>query len=212
MPKVRRQRKSSSRRKTTKPSCSTSEPSSSECSTLSGQQPPEVSGHSACSSAALELVEGLKELCRAEVATHHESKAHATWMEKYMRNQFTFLGIKSPLRRQIQATFVESHGDRLKGDRALLLEFVSSLWDETEREFQYFGQELLKKYRKEVLGSSDADFDEAMALTEKLIVRKSWWDTVDTLSGSRFRFVAELYYCIENIYSLSLFRCGVLCS
>lgn len=53
-------------------------------------------------------------------------------MEKYMRNQFPFLGIKSPERRQLMRTFF-AETNILK--EAFQPNFVRDLWNLPEREF-----------------------------------------------------------------------------
>jgi 3-methyladenine DNA glycosylase AlkD len=52
---------------------------------------------------------------------------------------------------------------------------VKELWDLPQREFQYFATELMAAHRKEWA----KDIHE---LAEYMIVRKSWWDTVDHIA------------------------------
>ena len=105
-------------------------------------------------------------------------------MEKYMRNQFKFFGVRAPeLRRQIEAEFVKAHKQELD-NREVFLEVLPLLWQQEEREFQYIGCTLTRKFREQVLGVSEGDFQEAVACVQQLITTKSWWDTVDALSYS----------------------------
>ncbi|GAB3692195.1 DNA alkylation repair protein [Corynebacterium nasicanis] len=85
-------------------------------------------------------------------------------MAAYMREQFPFLGIPTPVRRRA-----------VKGllPRALDRELVEDLWELPEREFQYVACDHLQKVPLE---SAAADF------LRSLVVRKSWWDTVDALA------------------------------
>lgn len=125
--------------------------------------------------------------------TLFEQKANpvnAAPMKKYMREQFEFLGIKTPERRALQNDFIQSHGlpplDQL--------EIVArDLWSLPQREFQYAAVGFIGKLEKNL----DPDF---IAALEYFIVTKSWWDTVDSIAGGtvgvhfeRFPKVREKY-------------------
>jgi 3-methyladenine DNA glycosylase AlkD len=92
-------------------------------------------------------------------------------MERYMKNHFRFLGIKTPERRQLIKDVVQQHG--LPNDLSILKE----IWDLEEREFQYVALDLLSKEYKKAE-------KERIQFYEQLITDKSWWDTVDTIAGS----------------------------
>ncbi|WP_201319289.1 DNA alkylation repair protein [Paenibacillus sp. EPM92] len=94
-------------------------------------------------------------------------------MRAYMRDQFAFLGIRSPELKQLMREFIKEHGIPV-GDR--LQETLRMLWRLPEREFQYAALVLLDK-RERTLSA------EHLALLEELIVTKPWWDTVDLLAG-----------------------------
>ncbi|MCA0989815.1 DNA alkylation repair protein [Pseudalkalibacillus hwajinpoensis] len=102
-----------------------------------------------------------------------QNKEEAKKMEKYMRNHFPFLGVKTPERRKAVKTV-------LKQERILdfqeIRPLLQELWLLSEREYQNVALDLLghvKHFPKE-----------SIALIEQLIVTKSWWDTVDSLSGN----------------------------
>lgn len=99
--------------------------------------------------------------------------ATAAPMAKYMRDQFPFLGIKSPLRRTLYKNFLAQHS--LPPPEALD-PIVKELWQLPQREYQYVAMDLLDRMKKHVT----PDF---LPLLEHLIVTKSWWDTVDGLAG-----------------------------
>ena len=112
----------------------------------------------------------------------HESKG----MKKYMKDKFEYFGIQTKLRRVLTKPFLRKAGlppidnmDRL----------VKKLWDKPQREFQYFGIELVEMYIKQLNKSN-------LPLIEFLITNKSWWDTVDGIStrvvGDLFRNYPEL--------------------
>jgi 3-methyladenine DNA glycosylase AlkD len=89
-----------------------------------------------------------------------------------MLNQFAFLGIRAPARRQA-----------LRGLPKLttwsapdVLALADPLWDLPEREFQYVAVDLLAKHHRQ-LGPQH------LAHLLQLVQRKPWWDTVDGLAG-----------------------------
>nr|WP_309099523.1 DNA alkylation repair protein [Fredinandcohnia onubensis] len=102
----------------------------------------------------------------------HSNPENAVPMQKYMKNHFPFLGIKTPLRRQLTRDFYKETGI-LKQD--LNLELVTQLWMKDEREYQYTAQDYLVKSIKKINSSH-------LPFIEDLITTKSWWDTVDVLS------------------------------
>ncbi|NJS41778.1 DNA alkylation repair protein [Candidatus Gracilibacteria bacterium] len=60
------------------------------------------------------------------------------------------------------------------------------MWRQQQREFQYFGQDILDLFVKEYKK------DDWLFL-EKLILEKPWWDTVDFLSSHQFRDYSLLF-------------------
>jgi 3-methyladenine DNA glycosylase AlkD len=102
-------------------------------------------------------------------------------MSKYMRNKFTFMGLRAPARRALQKAFLTDNREA-REDRATLLSFTRALWGQDEREFQAFAVDLLFMCRSIVLGDTELDFHEAMGLAEYFVVTKSWWDTVDPIA------------------------------
>jgi len=94
-------------------------------------------------------------------------------MKKYMRNQFDFLGIKSPERRQLFREFIKRAG---LPDLKDLDEICMDLWALPAREYQYSGMDLLNRMRRKIT----PDF---IGLIELMITTKSWWDTVDGLAS-----------------------------
>ncbi|NNK75385.1 MAG: DNA alkylation repair protein [Maribacter sp.] len=109
----------------------------------------------------------------------------AAGQKAYMRNQFEFYGIKSPLRRQIQKPFLVKSYLPPKED---LEEIVKTLWNKPQREYQFIAQELVYKYIGQ-LNKND------IGLLEYMVTHKSWWDTVDyiaiNLIGSYFTHFPE---------------------
>jgi len=94
-------------------------------------------------------------------------------MKKYMREQFEYLGIKSPQVSALQRDFIHEHG--LPPFEKLDV-ITHELWSLPQREFQYVAMNLIGKYEKKL----EPDF---ITTLEYCIVTKSWWDTVDALAG-----------------------------
>ncbi len=96
----------------------------------------------------------------------------ANGMKAYMKDQFDFLGIQKIQRSSLQKEFI---GDAKK-TKVIDWEFVFTLWNLPEREFQYLAMEYLVSLKDSLL-------KEDMKYIERLITEKSWWDTVDLLSS-----------------------------
>ena len=101
------------------------------------------------------------------------------WMRAYMKNQFEFLGVKTPVRRAAVAELIRSQKD---ADAADLLRCARALWTLPEREYQFVAADLLAQYVKKL---APKDLPALFALVRK----KSWWDTVDSLAGVIGRIV-----------------------
>lgn len=100
--------------------------------------------------------------------------ADAAPMKKYMRDQFEFLGIKTPVRAALQKQFIQEHGLPPLNE---LDTITRELWALPQREFQYTATSLLGKLEKKL----EPEF---ITTVEHLIITKSWWDTVDTIAGN----------------------------
>ncbi len=126
-------------------------------------------------------VSALKELFEKNADT-----AQAAPMKKYMRDQFEYLGIKTPKNAALQKEFYAKHGLPNVSELDMILR---DLWSLPQREFQYVGLGLLNKLEKKL----PAKFIKTI---EYLIVTKSWWDTVDAIAGhtvgTHFRRFPEL--------------------
>ncbi len=111
-------------------------------------------------------------------------------MKKYMRDQFEYLGIKTPQNRTLQKEFYKTYG---LPELSELDEVLRDLWSLPQREFQYIAVGLLGRFNKQIPASF-------IKTIEYLIVTKSWWDTVDIIAGGtvgvhfkRFPDVREKY-------------------
>jgi 3-methyladenine DNA glycosylase AlkD len=97
--------------------------------------------------------------------------AQAIKMRAYLRDQFDFVGIPTPLRRAA-VTALDTHGL----DQRALLETVRALWDMPWREYQYAGIDLLA-HKKKLLTA------DVVGPLLDLAQQKPWWETVDGLAG-----------------------------
>ncbi|MEW6241541.1 MAG: DNA alkylation repair protein [Chloroflexota bacterium] len=120
----------------------------------------------------------------------HADPAQAAPMKKYMRDQFEYLGIKSPLFRELMKQHIAAQGLPPVAD---LDTIARELWSLPQREFQYIATSLIGRL-EETLPSG------FIKTLEYLLVHKSWWDTVDTLATGtigvhfhRFPAVREKY-------------------
>lgn len=117
-----------------------------------------------------ELTDQLPPLVDALKAAADPAKVEQ--MEAYMRNQFPFLGVTSPVRRAAAKPLLAS-GKGAEPEE--LLSTAEYLWRESAREFQYVGMDLLRKYAKTLE-------PQHLPRVEALIRTKSWWDTIDSLA------------------------------
>ena len=51
-----------------------------------------------------------------ELYSEHAETEYAKWSKKYMRNQFDFLGIRTPIRRKLTKQFLKEYGLPSKED------------------------------------------------------------------------------------------------
>ncbi|MDQ0430341.1 3-methyladenine DNA glycosylase AlkD [Planomicrobium stackebrandtii] len=93
-------------------------------------------------------------------------------MAAYMRHQFDFLGIKTPLRK---ALLREQFLEYQLPDPGEISEEVWKLYNLTEREYQYAAIALLEKMKKQLT-------IEDLPFLQELIESKSWWDSVDSIA------------------------------
>lgn len=115
-------------------------------------------------------------------------------MENYMKNKFSFLGIKTDERRAILKMHWKNHKPEVKQN------FRSIAWElfqKNEREFHYCGLEIM------IDEGIKSNTIEDIHLIEKLIITDSWWDTVDflakyVLGNYLLQFPDEILKTIEH--------------
>ena len=104
----------------------------------------------------------------------HAEPETAVAMSKYMRNQFEYLGLKSPLRKSLVKQFLSAYG--LPSGQELEV-VTRQLWVLAPREYQYTADGLLERMERHITPKH-------IPLLEYLLVTKSWWDTVDGLAAN----------------------------
>jgi 3-methyladenine DNA glycosylase AlkD len=103
----------------------------------------------------------------------HANSEEAVFMKKYMKDQFEFFGIKTPLRKELIKSLLIK---KLLPSRENLLILIRELWSMPQREYQYVGMVLTEKCLARLLLSDHALF-------HFMITHKSWWDTVDFIAA-----------------------------
>ena len=93
-------------------------------------------------------------------------------MKKYMRDQFEYLGIKSPQVKVLLRQHIAEYGLPALED---MDQIARDLWNLPPREFQYVAISLMERLEKKLSSKS-------IRTLEYMITHKSWWDTVDNIS------------------------------
>lgn len=94
----------------------------------------------------------------------------AKWQRAYMRHQFQFLGVAKPLHKALLKPYLPIVRKAETTDWPLIF----NLWQCEYREMQYVAMEFLHSRRKTFTPVDVPHF-------QRLILEKSWWDTVDGL-------------------------------
>jgi len=105
-----------------------------------------------------------------------EAKANpgnAARQKAYMRHKFEFFGLGSESIKDLRKQFLKENS---LPDQSQINEIILEMWQQPEREFQYFAMILLEKYLKK------AD-ENIIELLEYMVVNKSWWDTIDMIAA-----------------------------
>lgn len=105
-----------------------------------------------------------------EEMIQHKNEEQARQMSEYMLNKFEYIGIKTPERRKIFKNFFKEY----KNEKKIDWEFVNKCWENKYRELQYIAADYLKNMKDKLT------IDDIPKL-KQLILKKSWWDTIDNL-------------------------------
>lgn len=106
---------------------------------------------------------------------------NAVPMQNYMKNNFPFLGIKTPLRRELMRQIYVQTG-LLKVDFQETL--IEQLWEKEEREYQYAAIDYTSKSLKKLT-------KQHLPLMEKIMLHKQWWDSIDSIAPNAVGTIAK---------------------
>ncbi|MFE2146756.1 DNA alkylation repair protein [Streptomyces sp. NPDC059456] len=94
-------------------------------------------------------------------------------MTAYMKDVAPFLGIRTPLRRELSKAVTAGTPKPAEADVTAL---VLRCWELPEREYQYFAVDYLRRH----VGVCSSRF---LPVLRRLLVTVPWWDTVDLLAA-----------------------------
>lgn len=103
---------------------------------------------------------------------HNEAEG----MSRYMKNKFSYLGIKKPIRAIIQKHWFTKIPVNLSREQKW--ELVYELWQKEHREFHYAAMDYVRRWKDKEINIED---DKQI---EFLLTNHSWWDSVDTLASN----------------------------
>lgn len=101
------------------------------------------------------------------------NKNKALEMDRYMKNNFSFLGIHAPIRKKVFSDWLKT----IAVNDFLNWNFIHFLMNQKHREYHYCAVELSEKLLKKNIEETDINH------IIKLITTHSWWDTVDFVSS-----------------------------
>lgn len=104
------------------------------------------------------------------VLEKHGDIEKAKHMAMYMKDQFSFLGIQTPKRKEITKAYFKE----VKKIKSIDWDFVDCCWGKSYREAQYVAIDYLKMMKEYIVL-------EDLQKIKSLLINKSWWDTVDGL-------------------------------
>jgi 3-methyladenine DNA glycosylase AlkD len=120
----------------------------------------------------------------------HRNEKIAHEQSAYMRNLFSFYGIKTTERRAIAKPFIEK---RFLPSKQEAKNIVMQLWQLPQREYHYVAQELMEKYKTQF---EQHDIE----LFEYMITTNSWWDTVDFIAAKLVGAYFKKYPKQKEVY------------
>lgn len=103
----------------------------------------------------------------------NKNEDNAFQMKKYMKDLFSFYGIKTTERRAVFHDLLKSNKQEISENYR---EIALILLDKEYRELHYCGIEILIKNLKKNYRKDD------IKLIETFLITNSWWDSVDTIS------------------------------
>lgn len=126
------------------------------------------------------------------VFIENRNEDNAKYMKAYMKDNFEYLGIKTPLRKELEKKLLKEKAKEALIDK----ELVRELWRNEYREFQYVALDYLVKQKKK-LQKEDITF------IRELIVTKPWWDTIDLIASHLVGEICSKYPELIDEYILN---------
>lgn len=126
------------------------------------------------------------------VFIENRNEDNAKYMKAYMKDNFEYLGIKTPLRKELEKEFLKEKSKEALIDK----DFVKMLWNYEYRELQYVALDYLVKQKKK-LQKDDIHF------IRDLIITKSWWDTIDLIASHLVGEICKKYPELIDEYILN---------
>ena len=105
-----------------------------------------------------------------QVFLDNKDQERALQMKAYMRNQFEFLGIPTPLRKTLSKEYFKT----AKKSKTVDWKFINTCWNSPYRELQYVAVNYLALMNNFLIPQD-------VPKIKELAVTKSWWDTIDGL-------------------------------
>jgi 3-methyladenine DNA glycosylase AlkD len=121
------------------------------------------------------------------------NNVNAVKMAAYMKNKFLFYGIKSPLRKELEKDFIKEFRKAPFSD---CIKIVNDLYKQEYRELHYFAMDIVRA-KKKFITKQHVD------LAESLIVKNSWWDSVDFLATHLYNPVLQDMNVLERNHHVS---------
>ncbi|HYK72823.1 MAG TPA: DNA alkylation repair protein [Pseudoneobacillus sp.] len=118
-----------------------------------------------------------------EILLDYRNEEEAVKMQKYMRDQFEYIGLRAPGMRSAFKAYVAENGLPKHEE---LHEVIQELWSYPERELQMAGLYLLDRMKKQFI-------EDDIKLLESIIQKKSWWDTVDHIAKHHVGYFFQKY-------------------
>lgn len=119
-----------------------------------------------------------------ETFKREENPELALSMKAYMRGQFAYLGLSSPIRKSLSRPIVTEIS---KESKTVVYPLIKALWNKPEREFHYLALDLYFKVAKKMMDEDDIE------LLEWMILQHSWWDTIDFIAPKLVRLYFDKF-------------------
>jgi 3-methyladenine DNA glycosylase AlkD len=119
----------------------------------------------------------------SSILESHGNPAYADSMRAYLKNNFDFIGLKTPIRREITKEVI-AESRKLPLDE--LVDLIDHLWDQDYREYQMLGLDIMIKNKEKF-------HHEDIPAVMNWLVQESWWDTVDMIASNVVGDIARRY-------------------